>query len=794
MITDGAFPVEPWHVRETRLDIDLLAQTESLFALSNGHIGLRGNLDEGEPYGLPGTYLGSFYETRPLPYAEAGYGYPEDGQTLVDVTNGKILRLLVDDEPFDVRYGELLEHERVVDLRAGTLTRRARWKSPAGKQVRISSTRLVSLAQRSAAAIEYVVEALDEFVRVTVQSELVTNEDQPPISADPRVAAALTNPLQAVYHEHSERTALLVHRTRASGLMMAAAMDHEVEVPGRVAVETGAGEDWARTTVICGLRPGQRLRIVKYLAYGWSSLRSRPALRDQVAAGLAGARYTGWQGLVESQRAYLDEFWDSADVEVEGDPDIQQAVRFGLFHVLQASARTERRAIAAKGLTGPGYDGHAFWDTEGFVLPVLTYTKPHAAADALRWRASILDLAKERAAQLDLKGASFPWRTIAGEECSAYWPAGTAAWHVNADIAMAFERYRTVTGDHSLEQECGLAVMVETARLWLSLGHHDRHGVWHLDGVTGPDEYTAIVRDNVFTNLMASHNLRSAAEACARHAEAAHAMGVGTEETAAWRDAADDACLPYDEELGVHPQCAGFTTLAEWDFSSNTTYPLLLHEPYVRLYPSQVIKQADLVLAMHWQGHAFTPEHKAHNVDYYERRTVRDSSLSACTQAVMCAEVGHLELAHDYAYEAAMIDLRDLHDNTRDGLHMASLAGAWTALVAGFGGLRDDEGVLSLDPHLPDGISCLRFRLRWRRFRLTVDVDHAQVTYILRDGPEGELTIQHTGKELELRTGSPTTIAIRPRHALLPPPPQPPGREPAHRHGVRPEHPVSPPS
>jgi trehalose/maltose hydrolase-like predicted phosphorylase len=781
MITDDAFPVEPWHVRETSLDLNLLAQSESLFALSNGHIGLRGNLDEGEPHGLPGTYLNSFYEIRPLPYAEAGYGYPEAGQTLVDVTNGKLLRLLLDDEPFDVRYGELLEHERVLDMRAGTLTRNVQWRSPAGKQVKVVSTRLVSLAQRGVAAIEYVVEALDEFVRVTVQSELVANEDQPSMSPDPRVAAALKNPLKPIHHEHTDRGALLLHRTRSSKLMMAAAMDHDVEVPGRVEVATESGDDWARTTVICGLRPGQRLRIVKYLAYGWSSLRSRPALRDQAAAALSGARYTGWDGLLEGQRAYLDDFWDSADVEVEGDPDCQQAVRFGLFHVLQASARAERRAIAGKGLTGTGYDGHAFWDTEGFVLPLLTYTTPRAAADALRWRASILDIAKERAAQLDLEGATFPWRTIRGQECSAYWPAGTAAFHVNADIAMAFERYRTVTGDDSLEEACGLEVLVETARLWLSLGHHDRHGVWHVDGVTGPDEYTAVVRDNVFTNLMAAHNLRTAAEACARHAEAAHAMGVTTEETAAWRDAADAAHIPFDHELGVHPQCEGFTTFAEWDFSANTTYPLLLHQPYVRLYPAQVLKQADLVLAMHWQSHAFTAEQKARNVDYYERRTTRDSSLSACTQAVMCAEVGHLELAHDYAYEAALIDLRDLQHNTRDGLHMASLAGSWTALVAGFGGLRDDEGVLSLDPHLPDGISRLRFRLRWKEYRLTVDVNHADVTYTVRDGPGAGMTIRHAGEEVELSTQSPSTIAIRQRHPMFPPPPQPPGREPMRR-------------
>lgn len=781
MITHDAYPVEPWQVRETRLDLNLLAQSESLFALSNGHIGLRGNLEEGEPHGLPGTYLAGFFEMRPLPYAEAGFGYPEAGQTVVNVTNGKILRLLVDDEPFDVRYGELIDHERTLDMRAGTLNRRAHWCSPAGKQVRVETTRLVSLAHRGVAAIEYVVEAVDQFTRITVQSELVANEDQPESSDDPRVAAILKNPLQPVHHEKTDHGALLVHRTLASGLMVAAAMEHDVEVPGRVEVSTDAYEDLARTTVICGLRPGQKLRIVKYLAYGWSSLRSRPALRDQAAGAITGARYSGWEGLLESQRAYLDEFWDSADVEVEGDPDCQQAVRFGLFHVLQASARAERRAIAGKGLTGTGYDGHAFWDTEGFALPVLTYTKPQAAADALRWRASTLDLARERAALLDLKGASFPWRTIRGEECSAYWPAGTAAWHINADIAMAFERYRIVTGDDSLEQECGLEVLVETARLWMSLGHHDRHGVWHLDGVTGPDEYTAVVRDNVFTNLMAAHNLRVAADACIRHPDAAYAMGVTTEETAAWRDAADAAHIPYDEELGVHPQCEGFTTLAEWDFSANTVYPLLMNEPYVRLYPAQVLKQADLVLAMQWQSHAFTPEQKARNVDYYERRTTRDSSLSACTQAVMCADVGHLALAHDYTYEAAMIDLRDLHRNTRDGLHMASLAGAWTALVAGFGGLRDDEGILSLDPHLPDGISCLRFRLRWKGFRVTVQANHSDVTYTVRDGPDGTLAIRHAGEELVLSTSEPTTVAIRPRHPLLPVPPQPPGREPLRR-------------
>ncbi len=361
-----------------------------------------------------------------------------------------------------------------------------------------------------------------------------------------------------------------MHRTQHSELQIAAGMEHVIDGPGRVEVDVDVRPDWARTTVICVVPPGERLRVVKYLAYGWSGLRSLPALRDQVGAALTGALYAGFEGLVQQQQDFLLDFWDSADVVVEGDAEIQQAVRFGLFHVLQAGARAERRAIPAKGLTGPGYDGHTFWDAEGFVLPVLTYTHPEAAADALRWRYSILDLARERAAELGLAGATFPWRTIRGQECSGYWPAGTAAFHVNADIAYAHERYRTATGDDSVEEHGGLEVLVETARLWMSLGHHDRGGRWHVDGVTGPDEYSAIVDDNVFTNLMAARNLRAAAEAVNRHPEEARrVLGVSLEESATWRAAADAVYLPFDEELGVHAQADLFTRYREWDFEAS---------------------------------------------------------------------------------------------------------------------------------------------------------------------------------------------------------------------------------
>ncbi len=776
---ETGYLVEPWSVTERGFNVANLPASESVFALSNGHIGFRGNLDEGDPHGLPGTYLNSFYELRPLPYAEAGYGYPESGQTVINVTNGKVIRLLVDDEPLDVRYGHLEQHDRTLDLRAGTLSRNVEWRSPAGDSIRVRSTRLVSLTQRAVAAIEYEVQAVDASLRIVLQSELVANEELPSQSKDPRAAAILENALVSEEHIGDGTTGLLLHRTRNSGLRIAAGMQHIIEGPDNLDTTLTSYPDVCRLTVATRLRPGHKLRLVKYLAYGWSSRRTRPALHDQVVAALAGAKLTGWAGLLAEQRAYLDEYWAGADVELDGDAEVQQAVRFGLFHLLQSSARAEQRPIPAKGLTGTGYDGHTFWDTETFVLPVLTYTHPEAVADALRWRQLILPDALHRAHELGLKGAAFPWRTLRGREASGYWPAGTAAFHINADIAHAVVKYLDATDDEEFEREVAVELLVHTARLWRSLGQHDSDGRFRIDGVTGPDEYSAVADNNVFTNLMAAQNMRSAAEVCARQRERADGLGVTTEEMASWRDAANNVVIPYDERLGVHPQSERFTDHARWDFEGMkpSDYPLLLNFPYFDLYRKQVVKQADLVIAMHLCPEAFTDEQRLRNFAYYESLTVRDSSLSACSQATVAAQLGHLDLAHDYLGEAALVDLADLASNTRDGIHMASHAGAWQTLVEGFGGMRVRQKHLSFAPRLPAGLARLAFRIRYRGRRIGVTIRPATATYELLDG--SAITITHHGEDVKL-----SSKALRkaiPPGPRLPRPTQPKGREPRRR-------------
>jgi len=787
----GVFTVDPWAVIEPELNLDLLPQTESIFALSNGHIGMRGNFDEGEPHGESGTYLNGFFEAVPLPYAESGYGYPEEGQSLINVTNGKLIRLLVDDEPFDVRLGETSYSERALDLRRGVLRRDVTWTSPARQTVNVRSTRLVSFVQRAVAAISYEVEAVGEPARITVQSTLVANEPVAGQADDPRSAAALRAPLIGEFNTHHGLEASLGHRTAVSGLRMAAGMDHLVAGPEATSIHIESDPDLARVTVTTELDPGEKLRIVKFVAYGWSSVRSMPALRDQVDGSLAAARRTGWDALVQQQEGYLAELWKCADIEVDGDPELQQALRFALFQVMQAGARAEQRAIPAKGLTGRGYDGHTFWDMETYTLPVLTYTAPDAAADALRWRHSTLDLALARAKELRLQGASFPWRTIRGEECSGYWPAGTASFHVNADIADAVRRYVAATEDDDFERGPGLELLVETSRLWMGLGHHDPEGRFRIDGVTGPDEYSALIDNNTFTNLMAARNLDCAADAATRWTDEAKALAVDDAEIAAWREAAAAIVVPFDEELGVTAQSEGFTRYRPWDFeaTSSDEYPLLLHYPYYLLYSSQVVKQADLVFALYLFGDRFSAEQKQRDFDHYEAITVRDSTLSAPIQAVVAAEVGHLDLALDYLREASMVDMRDLAGNTADGLHIASLAGTWLAVVGGFGGLRDHTGGLAFSPRLPPGIDRLCFGVRYRGRSVRVSLTPGEARYEMLDGDPLEL--HHHGEPVTLTSDEPLVFSCPDAPPCQPVGP-PSGRE-ALREGVGANGDVRPP-
>lgn len=773
---NSGFDLSDWGIGATGWDQSLLARRESVFALSNGHLGWRATVDEGDPCAVAGAYLNGLYEKHPMPYAEDGYGYPDHGESVINAPDGKVIRLIVGDEPFDIREGRLDRHGQYLDFRAGTLERTVTWTSPAGDAVEVCSTRLVSLTHRPVAAVEYRVTALSGPIDVTILSEIVADEPLPRVHPDDRVMAPLVAPLDPIGHVVTDAGATLLHRTHGSGIGVAVSMDHSVTGADEVISEADA--HLARTTIVGRLGAGESIRVVKFVGHEWSDALSDAALRDRVAAAVAAASRSGWERLAQDQRAFLDAYWLAADVTIEGDPELQQAVRFALYQVVQSAARAETRSIPGKALTGAGYQGHTFWDAEAFMVPVLTYTLPTAARDALRWRHATLPHARERATELRLAGAAFPWRTISGRECSGYWPASTAAFHINADIAAAILHYVRVTGDLDFEREVAVEVLVETARLWASLGHWDAEGVFHIDGVTGPDEYSAIVDDNTFTNLAAQRNLRGAAELAQRHDAVARALEVTDDEVAGWVLAADRMAIPFDPVRRVHQQYAGSTDRERWDFASTAAdqYPLQEHFPYFDVYRKQVVKQADLVLALQFAHESFSDEETARAFAYFEELTVRDSSLSAAPQAVIAARTGHLDLALDYLREAAAVDIADVRGDVADGLHLAALAGVWTAVVSGFGGMKEGAGGWAFSPRVVSPMTKLSFGVRVDTRVLRVDVEPDAATYALTG--DTALEIRHFQEAVVLEPGTPRRLPIPPLSALGPTPRQPQSREP----------------
>jgi alpha,alpha-trehalose phosphorylase len=755
--------------RVTRFSERYYARAETIFAVANGFIGIRGTFEEGRPALAPGTFVAGFHETWRILHAEEAFGLARTGQTIVNAPDATVVKLYVDDEPLFLPTARLRDYGRVLDMRAGVLTRELTWSTAGGKQVVVRSMRLVSLEHRHVAAVQYEVVLPQDSAPVVLSSEVVNRQDadagdpaQQP-SGDPRLA---TSPQERVLHERCrsvEGMRLQVgYQTAHSEMTLGVGVEHQVDTALAHRVQTDATTDRGRLVVSAQASPGLPLRLTKFITDQSSRVVPASELVERCGQTLDRVARAGVASLQRGQREQLDHFWDRADVRIEADdePDrVQQAVRWNLFQVAQATWRAEGSGVAAKGLTGHAYEGHYFWDTEIYVLPFLAYTQPRIARNLLRSR--------ERARELDQRGALFAWRTINGEQASAYYQAGTAQYHINADIAYAVRRYAQVAGDEEFLLEVGAEILIDTARLWEDLGFYDHRGRFHIHGVTGPDEYTTVVNDNTYTNLMARMNLSFAAwyvrelqdERPADYRALASETGLGESEVEAWVRAAEAMPVPFDRRRGINPQDANFLEREVWDLDGTPPerFPLLLHYHPLVIYRFQVIKQADIVLAMFLLGDEFSLERKRANFDYYDALTTGDSSLSACVQCVIAAEIGDEERALEYFRYALLMDLADVAGNVSDGVHIAAAAGSWMAIVNGFGGVRDYEGRLSLDPHLPRTWQSLEFSLRFRDRQLRVRLRHGEERYTLEEGHS--LAVRIRDDPHVLTTGEPLVLA-----------------------------------
>ena len=766
-------PVEPWRLVSRRFAREGVGVAETIFAVANGYIGIRGTHDEGLPSSDPAVFVNGFHETWPIPYGESLFGFATTGQTIVSAPNGSVIRLYVDEEPLVLSESVLLAYERVLDMRAGVLERSVTFRTARGAIVALRSKRLASLHWRHLAAISYEVTLVSGTADLAISSELTGHPARAHLPDDPRVGARMDESVLDPVAFTCEGTRVLLElRTHESNIGLACGMDHRIETELTHSVECGAEPNEGRVVFFLDAEPGVPARVWKFLSYHHAERPSPGDLQRRVNRTLDRAVNDGFERIAEVQRERLDTFWDNSDIVIDGPGDVQQAVRFNLFQIRQASARVEGHGIAAKGLTGRGYEGQYFWDTEIYVMPVLTYTQPHVARRLLHFRHEMLDAARRRAQHLGHVGALFPWRTISGEEASAYYAAGTAQYHINAAISYAVRQFERVTADQEFLIREGVEILVETARFWADLGFFSdrRDGQFCIHGVTGPDEYSAVVDNNAYTNVMAAENLMAAAEAVAlvrtqhpdSYARLVAQLRLEPDEPELWSRAAERMFIPHDDRAGVLLQDEHFLNREPWDFNGTPLdhYPLLLHYHPLNIYRHQVIKQTDVVLATFLAGHRFSLDEKSRVFEYYDPLTTADSSLSSCVQSVMASEVGKPREAYEYFLLSVAVDLANLAGNTADGIHVASCGGVWMALVQGFAGLRDPNGAdVDFTPRLPAEWDGMRFRLAVRRSRIEIHMTRDETTYRLLDGPPVPITSD--GHRVTITAAEPATLPVR---------------------------------
>jgi alpha,alpha-trehalose phosphorylase len=771
-----AYHIAVWQIRETVFDPAMLARNEAILALGNGNIGFRGNFEEAGYNVANGTYINGFFEEEAIVYPEPAYGYARTRQVMLNVADTKPIRLFVGDERFDLRTGRIESYERCLDFREGVLSRSVRWRSPNGVLVDLQVRRLVSLARREIAAIDYTVTLPEANAALRFESLIDGTRGNQQTNDDPRVGTRLgPRSLVAMHQRASGSAGVLVQRARNSGNTVAAAADHHWtagEMRAGVEPDSRTGGTRIRFTHSAAAEAGRPVTLTKYISYRTSLELPGDDLADAAQHDAAAARSSGFDKLLGEQRQELDRFWEIADVRIDGDDMLQQGIRFNLFSLLQAAGRDGRTSVAAKGLSGEGYEGHYFWDAETYALPFFIYTQPDIARQLLLFRCQTLDKARNRARELGHRGALFPWRTIAGEETSPYFPAGTAQYHIDADIAFALAKYVSATGDRTLLLEGGAELVFETARFWCDLGSYvdEQGGQFCINEVTGPDEYTALVNNNFYTNLMAKWNLEYACSV-ARDIEStdpeeyrriAADLSLGAAEVDEWANAAARMRLPFHRGLGIHAQDDLFLTRAVWDFAGTPpeNYPLLLHYHPLNVYRFQVLKQPDVVLAQVLMPERFTMAEKKRNFDYYDPLTTGDSSLAPCIQSVAAAELGYTERAYSYFRRTARMDLDDVGGNTVAGVHTAAMAGTWMSLVYGFTGMRDRRPTLSFDPRLPAQLTGMRIRLRFHGRLLEVTLTHRVATYLLLEGDP--LSVSHRGRTLDLALGVEVSASLLP--------------------------------
>ncbi|WP_416306243.1 glycoside hydrolase family 65 protein [Neptunicella sp. SCSIO 80796] len=771
-ITALQFDLHPWQVSTSEWNNDSAMHQETLFAVANGYLGTRGTMEEqhgNNHQSCEGTYLNGVYSREKITYGEVAYGYASHNQKMLQVPNGKVIQLEIDGQRAHIQDAQ--SSCRTLDLANAVFSRTMHWQSASNKKITLQSDRFASLSRPNLLCIRIQLEAVNFEGKVKLSSLLDADYGFAANPDDPRVGQLnMAESLQLITSEVKDLQASMLHRVRGSSFVVSSAISHTLPDNVKSVTEIHHNQQIGFDYEL-ELKANQPVTLIKYVSYQHSEQDNPATLEQHNKQLLDEASQLGWQPLYQEHQQQVADFWLHSDVEINGDPALQQGIRFNLLHLFMSAGKNGKSNIAAKGLTGHGYDGHYFWDSEVYVVPFLLASNPALARQFLSFRYQTLDAARQRARQMSHKiGALYPWRTIGGEECSAFFPAGTAQYHINSAIAHAIKAYFNATRDWDFMCRQGAEMLFETARLWVEIGHFSaRHnGQFCIDMVTGPDEYSALVNNNFYTNAMAREHLQFSVTIAKRmqqdypeqFGQLCQDISLQPQEWKLWAQAADKMYLAFDDELGINPQDDSFLDREKWDFDNTPAehYPLLLHYHPLVIYRHQVLKQADVVLAMYMLDDKFSLDLKARNLAYYEPLTTHDSTLSSCIHSIEYAETGDFQLAYQFYHDTVRMDLDNLHGNTEHGVHTACMAGSWMGIVHGFAGVRYRNDELYFAPHLPASWQSYRFNLTYLGRHIQVGVEAEQVSYQLLSGEP--LCITHVDAKIELVPHQTITVSL----------------------------------
>ncbi|MDU5774710.1 MAG: glycosyl hydrolase family 65 protein [Clostridium perfringens] len=753
------YKIEPWNITEEEFLLKNNYRNETTFSLANGYIGTRGTFEEAYDFdvetGLEGNFVNGFYESEHIRYGEWNFGFPTESQSLLNLPNAKIIKLFIEDEEFSMLTGEIEDYKRVLHMKEGRITRDLIWVSPKGKKVKISISRFVSFNNKNLMEIRYKVTPLNFSGNLKFISAIDANVENHTRKTNPLVDYGPFGKRLANDYIDSIKDELYYE-----GITLNSELSIACGAVNRISSENFIRKNF-KNYELCGVsyefyaKENEEIILDKFIAYSTSLDMNCEKLHGSIKTILSEAKEKGYIEAEREQKEYVEEFWRTADVIIEGDNALQQGIRFNLFHLMQSAGRDGKTGMGAKGLSGEGYEGHYFWDTEMYVLPVFVYTKPDLAKKLLDYRYFTLDKARERARVLGHdKGALYPWRTINGEEASTYFPLGTAQYHINADIAYAFKLYVDVNDDFHYLKDKAAEVLFETARVWADVGSFSEYvgNKYCICAVTGPDEYNAIVDNNFYTNLMARENLRDAIWALNNIKEKdklaydnlVKKIDLKDEEIEYWKKIIENMYFPYDEKRGVYPLDDGFMKRKPWDDSKIPKEKRhLLYENYhpLFIFRQRMSKQADAILAMYLHSNLFSIEELRKNYDFYQEVTLHHSSLSTCIFGILASQIGYDEEAYKYFSQSARMDLDDYHNNFYAGIHAANMAGTWQGIVNGFAGIRTNKGILELNPTIPKEWNAYSFKIFYKKNLLEIKISKDEIEIRLLEGENLELYV-----------------------------------------------------